>query len=289
MGREPLLMSVTGKKGVGKSYTTIMVYLKQYVAGNPTKGIPGRKVLIFDVNNEYADKAKFPFVRTLALKDVRLYSVRPYPEIRRIAPFYDDGTPMTLKDMCDVLQWLVRNFSKGLLLIEDINKYVGDNMPGDLIGAICTNRHSEVDIILHFQSIGRITPKVWQNMNCIRMHKGSDSVVRHKNKFEDKFEYLYIAEKIIHNQFSNGNIHYYLFVDFDAEKIYPYTIQENGVRVTEQEVKDAIGEYVSENFNQVVAPIINMRGKGGVKMHTDESAYTAVEARIFNQYFSAAK
>lgn len=288
MAREPLLMSVSGKKGVGKSFTT-MKYLRLYVAGNPAAGVPGRKVLIFDVNNEYSDKVKFPFIRALALKDVSLFSVRPYAEIRRIAPFFDDGTPMSLGDMAGVLQWLVGAFSKGLLLIEDINKYVGDNMPGDLIGAICTNRHSEVDIILHYQSIGRITPKVWQNMNVIRMHRGTDSVMRHKTKFEDKFEYLQIAEKIINKQFMSGNMHYYLFVDFDTEKIHPYTQQEPGFSITEDNIKEAIGEYVAENFNQVVGPMMNMRGRSGVKLHTEEQAFTSAESRIFDQYFATEK
>lgn len=288
MGREPILMSVTGKKGVGKSYKT-MEYLKQYRDGNPAAGIPGRKILIFDVNNEYADKVKFPFIRALALKDVKLYSARPYAEIRRIAPFYDNGVPMTLNGMAETLEWLVRNFTRGLLLIEDINKYVGDNMPGDLIGAICTNRHSEVDIILHYQSIGRITPKVWQNMNVIRMHKGSDSVLRHRSKFEDKFEYLIIAEKIIHKQFMSGNMRYYLFVDFDNEKIHPFTQQMEGFSITEEDVRFAVGDYVSDYYSQLITPMLNKRGQDGGKLHTEEQAYLAVNNGLLERYFDLSK
>ena len=41
---------------------------------------------------------------------------------------------------------------------------------------------------MHFQSIGRVTPKIWQNLNWIRFHKNSDSVDRHQKKFQDKYK-----------------------------------------------------------------------------------------------------
>ena len=64
---------------------------------------------------------------------------------------------------------------------------MGDYLPNDLVGALCTNRHSNLDIVLHFQSIGRVGTKIWQNINWIRFHKNTDSVDRHKKKFEDKW------------------------------------------------------------------------------------------------------
>ena len=86
-----------------------------------------------------------------------------------------------------------------MLLIEDINKYVSDFLPNDLVGAICSNRHTDLDIIMHFQSIGRITTKIWQNANWLRFHKNSDSVERHKNKFPDKSSSIdqFFAGKVI--------------------------------------------------------------------------------------------
>jgi hypothetical protein len=272
MTREPILMAVCGKKGVGKSFKT-MEYLRNYVNKSPR-----RKVLIFDVNNEYSDKSKFPDIRAIALKDIERYNMSKIPEIRRVAPFFDDGRKMTLDDMASVLLWLVRNFYNGLLLIEDINKYVGDNMPGDLIGAICTNRHQGVDIILHYQSIGRITPKVWQNINCLRMHRNTDSVDRHKMKFPDKHQYLKIAEIIIKRQYYNGNQRYYLFVDFDNEKVY--------TGLGEEEIKEAITEYISEEYATVIAPYANKRDGGGNLVNTKEQAFVNAKAEIYDLYFS---
>jgi len=51
--REPMVLIACGKKGVGKTVATIeMIY--RYISGNPQKGIPPRKALIFDVNDEFS-------------------------------------------------------------------------------------------------------------------------------------------------------------------------------------------------------------------------------------------
>lgn len=266
-------MAVCGKKGVGKTFRTIE-YLKDYVYKSPR-----RKVLIFDVNNEFSDKSKFPFIKTISIENVPKYSLSQVPEIRRIAPFFDDGTKMTLDDMARVLMWLVRNFYNGLLLIEDINKYVSDTMPGDLIGAICTNRHSGLDIILHYQSLGRLSPKVWQNINYLRMHQQTDSLDRHRNKFEDKFDYLKIAEILTKKQYHSGNQRFYLFVDFDNEKII--------ADVSEQDKQEAINEYASQYYNQVVNPYINKRDIDGNKLYTIESAFVQAKKELYEAYFGS--
>jgi hypothetical protein len=267
--REPRLIVCTGRKGVGKTFTTIK-YLRQYVAGSGD--VPGRKALIFDVNDEYTD------VRAIALRDVRRFSARTVAELRRIRPYFDDGTKMTLDDMARVLQWIVQNYFNGALLIEDINKYVTDNMPGDLIGAICTNRHSGTDIILHYQSNGRITPKVWQNINMLRMHKNTDSVERHEQKFPDKYEMMKIAERIVDNRFRSGDKRYFLWVDFDDEKIHS--------GLPGEEISKAIEEYVSENHHKLVSPLLNMRNKQGGKLYNYAQATSAVEERLLTQYFT---
>ena len=191
--REPLLLVGIGKKGVGKSYETEKM-IQSYIRGNPAKGTPPRRALILDVNDEYYD------IKAIRIQDVSLFSSHPLIEVRRIRPFMDDGTKMSLDDIAQTLFVILQTFKNGLLLVEDINKYISDTMPNDLVGAICTNRHIGVDIILHYQSIGRITSKVWQNVNILRLHKFTDSVKRHKHKYEDKFEYLSVAEIIINKR-----------------------------------------------------------------------------------------
>ena len=60
---------------------------------------------------------------------------------------------------------ILEKFKGGLLLIEDISKYISDSLPQDIVGNICTNRHNDLDIIIQLQSVGRITPKLLQNLN----------------------------------------------------------------------------------------------------------------------------
>ena len=52
-----------GSKGVGKTYKTTEM-IQQYLVGNPAIGVPGRRVLILDVNQEFEN------IKTL---DVEMY------------------------------------------------------------------------------------------------------------------------------------------------------------------------------------------------------------------------
>ena len=117
---------------------------------------------------------------------------------------------------------------------------------------------------MHFQSIGRITPKIWQNSNWLRFHKNTDSVERHKNKFPDKYQMLKVAENIVNNKYNSGDNYFYLYVDIDTEKIHG--------DITSEMVTEAIDDFVSLNHNSVVKPYKNKRDAKGKKIHTPESA-----------------
>ena len=267
MGREPKLLVAVGKKGVGKSYTT-KIMMQQYAVGNPAKGVPARRVLILDVNDEYYD------IKAIRIQDISIFSVHPMIEVRRIRPFLDNGKKMTLDDVASTLFIILETFRNGLLLVEDINKYISDTMPNDLVGAICTNRHIGVDIIMHYQSIGRITSKVWQNLNIIRMHKITDSVKKHKHKFEDKYEYISIAEIMINQEYEKGNKHFFLYVDVDDEKLYG--------SFNDAQYENAVNIFVQNNYSNYIAPMLNARNEQGKKVHTAQSAITEYKKRLFS-------
>jgi hypothetical protein len=265
--REPKLLVAVGKKAVGKSYTTEKM-MRNYVTGNPAKGVPPRRVLIIDVNDEYSN------VKAIKIEDVGIFSVHPIIEMRRIRPFSDNGTKMSLDDIAQTLFQVLQTFKNGLLLVEDINKYISDTMPNDLVGAICTNRHIGVDIILHYQSIGRITSKVWQNVNIIRLHKFTDTVKRHKHKFEDKIEYLSIAELIINTKYESGDKHFFLYVDIDDEKVYG--------AFTKQDFDTAANQYIQNNYANLISPILKARDERGRKVHTPQSAMAEIKKRLMS-------
>jgi hypothetical protein len=263
MGREPKIVVAVGKKGVGKSYLTKQM-LMQYAYVNPR-----RKVLVLDVNDEYSD------IKAIAIQDVALFSIHPIIEVRRIRPFLDNGKKMTLDDIANTLFIILETFRNGLLLIEDINKYISDTMPNDLVGAICTNRHVGLDIIIHYQSIGRITSKVWQNLNIIRMHKITDAVKKHKHKFEDKYEYLSIAEIMINHEMEQGNKYFYVYVDVDDEKVYG--------NFTQEQYDNAVMIFIQNNYDKIINPMLNARNEKGVKIHTAQSAIAEYKKRM-NSY-----
>lgn len=269
MGREPKLLVGIGKKGSGKSYTTEKM-IQKYARGNPAKGVPPRRVLILDVNDEYYH------IKALRIQDIAIFSVHPTIEARRIRPFMDDGTKMSLDDIAQTLLYILNNYRNGLLLIEDINKYISDTMPNDLVGSICTNRHVGVDIILHYQSIGRITSKVWQNVNIIRLHKFTDTVAKHKHKFEDKFEYLSLAEIIVNTKNEQGDKYFYLFADVDEEKVYG--------NFTDEEFENAVNKFIATHYSKMINPMLKARNENGKKLHTAQTAISEVKSRLMNYH-----
>ena len=281
MARECRIIIACGKRGVGKSVETIRM-IDEYVAGNPTKGVPPRKALIFDVNDEFSSFWFFGQTRSIkaiAIRDIMKFSIHPKVEVRRIRPFWDDGKKMTINDMAEVLGIILDNYRNGLLLVEDINKYLSDAMPSDLIGSLATSRHIGLDIISHFQNIGRAgNPKLLCNLNMIRLHKTNDTAERHKNKFEEKTELIQIAEYMINKKYNEGDIRYFVYVDTENMKIRG--------KFTKEEVEDAIHQYITERYPRIVHPILNLRDKKGKKIHTEESALRYANENLMKAYFN---
>jgi hypothetical protein len=271
MPREPLLMAACGKKGVGKSYQH-MLLMNGYVMGDPYVGVKGRKCLIMDVNDEYGMYG----VPSISLNDVPLYTVHPYIEIRRIRPFHPDGRRMTLDEWANALFYVLSRFQNGLLLIEDLNKFLTDHLPQDLVGAIATNRHVGLDIVLSFQSLGRINTKIWGNMNLLRFHKNVESVERHKNKFPDKYEILRITEIIVNNEYHKGNNRVFLYVDMDEMKIRG--------ELSDELINQGIDQYINENYNELLKPYL-VQKEGNKKKYTTELAKNEVISRLKTYYF----
>jgi len=265
--REAQLGVAVGKKGIGKTYTTMQV-IEQYVKGGST--IRPRRALILDVNDEFEN------VKGLSISHVKVFSHHPKVEVRRIRPYNPDGSKMSLTEIADTLKIILDNYKGGLLLIEDVNKYVSDYAPNDLIGALCTNRHTSTDIIMHFQSIGRVSPKVWQNLNWIRFHKNSDSVDKHHKKFDDRHEALKLVEIMVNNQYHNGNKRFHVTYNCDDEYIYG--------NYSKKQILEAIDEYISLNYNKKVKPLLNMRDAKGKLKFTPETAHKHIKDLMVKMY-----
>jgi len=268
MSRIQKMIAVIGKKGVGKTYRTT-ADLNSYLYGNPEKGVPGRKSLIFDVNNEFEN------VKTLPLEYVRMFSVHPTLEVRRIVPFKSNGEKMTTSDLQDALDEILKNYYGGTLLLEDIKKYTADNLKKDLIGAICTNRHNNVDMILHYQSFTLIQSKIWDNLSVIRFHKCVTKVASKKTELGDKFEILAITEAIV-NAKCETNPRHYTYIDIEE-----YKIKENP---NDPIVANAITEYILDNPTETVNVQMRRIDETGKKTNRVE-AIAKARAHILKTYF----
>lgn len=73
--REAGLTLSPGRQGVGKSHATIQL-MNEYVKDRP--GIPGRRVLILDVNGEFTQ------YEPMDVRDVKDWCLKGPVEIRRI-------------------------------------------------------------------------------------------------------------------------------------------------------------------------------------------------------------
>lgn len=273
MGREPILTIVIGRKRVGKSYITMQV-LRKLAKGDPGNGTPPRKVLIFDTNKEYSNERD---IKLLALKDVALFSRHSKVEMRRVQPVLPTGVDMTPDQQVVAVLHILNNYKNGVLLLEDINSYIGDYVPGDAVGVILKQRHVGVDVILHYHSFGRVQKKIWPHINMIRMHKCNDGVNSNYSKFPDKYEIFKIAENIVNDQDFKGNHRFYLYIDNDVDKIH--------ANISVQERDEAIDKYISECYNQLVSPYLNMRNSAGEKTYTYASSVAEVKKRLISKYF----
>jgi hypothetical protein len=276
--REPFIMVTVGQQGVGKSYQNEII-IRQTVSGtivrNPETGmvkqVPPRRALILDNNDEYTK------YKAIHLKDIRWFSAHKIIEARRVRPFRDDGQPMNLDDMSKALATIIANYRGGLLVVEDLNAFTADTMKQDLIGALCTVRHKAVDVLVSLQGLGRITPKLWQNIRWLRIHKVQESVSKHAKKFEEKEEYLTIAENIINAKYDKGDERMFLNVDCRSGKMFG--------RYTQKEFQTAALDYIYENRRKTIDSLLNRRdlNTGGLK-HTETDVIKMALEKITKSY-----
>lgn len=202
--REPLMILATGTKRVGKTYQTCHA-IEEYIKEKPEINKKARKVLIYDVNQEYTD-ASFRdngvsfTAPILAIKDLKKWSMQDRVEVRRIVPKDENGKLLTGDELVDLAETILDNFRGGLLVLEDINTYIIGNSSAKIIGVMCSNAHRDLDIYIHLQSIAAVTTRMFQNAAYIRMHKQSDTLKKYINRIPNP-ELYQIAEKLVNQKY----------------------------------------------------------------------------------------
>jgi hypothetical protein len=276
---------VCGKRGSGKTNKTIRQLFKAVSENN-------RKVLVYDVKNEFGDyllKANPEErinIKPMALHHVQQFSVSRFTEIRRIAPFLSDGSPCSTDMMVTRLIEVFKNFRGGILLTEDLSNIITDSIPGDIYGALATLRQAGVDVIAHFQMVGKAAhPKMIAMANYIRLHKTEDSVDRHRDKFGDKADIMLIAEKIVEARYRWGMAndkndetgkYFNVTIDVDYSKI-------RGI-FTRVEAEHAITEFISQEGK--INKLLKQKNRFGQKVYDNyQHAHSFLEQRYMDEFF----
>lgn len=247
------------------------------IANAPT----ARRTLIFDINNEYGEYD----IKTIAFEHIPVFMRHPVAEIRRIAPFKQTpkgAAKMSTTDMLLMLENIVDMYQGGCLVIEDPSKFFSKSVSEDLIGAICTNRHNSCDMILHYQSVGRILPVLHENINLYRFHHQGDDVMRSKSKLEDQTEVFKLAQIMVDNNFFGRNgckktKYSFVYIDKDLGKI-----QGN---FTMAHVDAAMEEYIRKRPSEL-KPWENERTDTGKKKYNYIQAKQAFKKHLFDLYFA---
>lgn len=250
--REAILIIASGKKGVGKTYQTIHAI-----------GRYRRKVLIFDVNMEYTPQTiresgcNFT-INPLAIKDIPLFMRQTKIEARRILPITEKGTIANLDEMALMLFAILNDntgFRSGMLILEDLNKYLVETRNKQIISAIATNRHKALDVIVHLQSLRALTPRMWANTQIVRMHNQMDNIAVYKSKIPN-YEVFGLAQALV----------FYMCNEKNQPRFFCY------VGNDDQYIR---GDFSREDFRQAILNYIETEpflisrkqkmGKGGIE------------------------
>lgn len=221
--RQPKLTVVSAAKGGGKSHLTCHM-ISKYIKNNPKTGKLARKVLIYDVNGEFTSKKlreeyKVDFdAPVLALKDLAEWTKQKRIEVRRILPLDENNVVVDDIDiMVGILNTILQTFRGGLLLLEDINAYLIGTTTKQVISSITRNRHKDLDIIIHLQSLRAMSPRLWANSNLTRFHKQMDNIAAYQDRINNP-ELYYIAESLVNYKFQ-FDIRFYVWIDNEYQKI----------------------------------------------------------------------
>lgn len=268
--REAGMMTVSGVQGVGKTYQNMHI-IKDYVIDKFYNKVKGRRCLIFDTNGEYTEqqfaKNDIPNfkVRMIALGDVKDWCYNGQVECRRI-----DAKNLSISEKRTAVEYLVSVLRNGMLVLEDINTYILNlTHMEDIVSGLVNLRHRACDVLISYQSLRPVEPRVWQNSRWIRMHYQADNVNDIKGKLPNPILFK-IAQIIVNNRYFNGDKRFFVYI---------YSFQNKIVgKFTKQEFMEACKLYLNANKKYIK----EYRDMHNVSM---EEALEGQTQQYFNQYY----
>lgn len=211
--REAGMSVAVGSQGVGKSWKTKML-IYDMVKGDMALGTKGSKVIVMDTNGEYTD-AEFDKMgmkgftsRKIALDDVQSWCLSPLVECRRI-----DAKSLSMDKKLETLEYLIKVCRDVVLIIDDINTYVLNvTHLREIVGGLVNLRHRACDVIVSYQSLRAVEPRMIANCRWVRMHYQSDDVYDVKGKLGGHLELFKIAQILVNAKYFGGDKRFYVHV-----------------------------------------------------------------------------
>ena len=217
--REAGMMTAIGFQGVGKSFQH-MHLIALYVKDKPKTRVKGRKCLIFDTNGEFTKeqftKNQIPNFepKRIAISDVEAWCKSPLIECRRI-----DAKNISGKEKKAMLEYLIRSFRDGLLVIEDINTYIiSMTHMEEIVGGLVNLRHRAVDVLISYQRLRAVEPLINSNSRWIRLHYSSGRMEDVMSKIPN-FELYKIAQILVNTKYSCGDKRFFVYIVSSENKI----------------------------------------------------------------------
>lgn len=237
--REAGMMVATGVQGVGKTYLNMHI-IGDYVKDKPKTRVTGRKCLIFDTNGEYTPeqfaKNGVPNMKItrIALGDVEQWCRTENSECRRV-----DAKNLGISDKKTAVEYLLKVYKNGMLVLEDINTYIiSVTFMEEIVGGLVNLRHRAVDVMISYQSLRPVEPRIWQNSRWVRMHYQADNVMDIKGKVTNVTLFK-IAQLLVNQRYFNGDKHFYIYIHNFANKL-------SGA-FSKKEFEDACEKYLNSN------------------------------------------
>lgn len=274
--REAGMMPTSGAQGVGKTYQNMYI-IRDYVKDKFASKVRGRKVLIFDTNGEYTqeqfkanDIPNFP-VKRLRVRDVKAWSRSNIVEVRRI-----DAKNLGIKEKKEVLEYILKVFRNGMLVLEDINTYLLNvTHMEEVVGKLVNLRHKACDILISYQSLRAIEPRIWQNSRYMRLHYQNDNVEDIKDKVTNP-ELFKICQLMINDRYYGGDQRFFVYVHVLSNKVE--------------------GKFTKEEFIEACTKYLRLKsGKKKIREYkevnqcSDEEAMRGQTEFFINQYYGNAR
>jgi len=273
--REAGMMATTGIQGVGKTYQN-MYTIRDYVIGNFYNKVKGRKCLIFDTNGEYtreqfeANGIKNFEPKRIALKDIAAWSRSNLIECRRI-----DAKNVSIPQKREILEYLLRRdcYRNGMLVVEDVNTYILNiTHMEEIVGGLVNLRHRAVDVLISYQSLRPVEPRIWQNARWVRMHYQADNVDDIKGKVTNPTLFK-IAQLLVNTKYFGGDKRFFLYIHSFANKVEG--------KFTKNDFLDACRKYLLLNKKYI-------KEYKEINMCSDEEAIKGQSKLYVEQYYGNA-